>query len=358
MDVKAMKQKLLNKKKKQPLKPTELLSTGSTLLNLACSGFTSGGFAKGKYYFLVGDSASGKTFLSLTCLAEASINSQFKDYRFIYDNAEDGAMMDIQRFFGSGVADRMQAPALKDGEHVYSETIEDFYYHLDDAVEHDQPFIYILDSMDALSSQSEGEKFDEQKSAHRKGKTTTGSYGDGKAKKNSSGIRKALSGLRRTNSILIVLNQTRDNIGFGFEKKTRSGGHALRFYATLEMWSSVRGKIKKTVKGKARQIGMRCKVQIKKNRLNGKEREIEIPIYHSYGIDDIGSCIEYLIDEGHWDKRGAIIKAPEFDFKGKPDTLIKHIEDTGAINDLRDLVAEVWDDIEDKCSIKRKKRYE
>jgi len=89
-DVKKM---LMQRHKKEVLTAKDYLSTGSTLLNLACTGFPERGFIKGHYYFIVGDSTSGKTWLSLTCLAEASINPNFKNYRFIYDNAEDGALM-------------------------------------------------------------------------------------------------------------------------------------------------------------------------------------------------------------------------------------------------------------------------
>jgi len=77
-----VKKALRRKKKREKL---SFLSTGSTLLNLACTGKPYYGFAKGHYYFIVGDSVSGKTFLSLTCLAEASINPNFDNYRFIYD---------------------------------------------------------------------------------------------------------------------------------------------------------------------------------------------------------------------------------------------------------------------------------
>ena len=98
MKTKDIKKALLTKRKKEVLTAKDFLSTGSTLLNLACTGFPNRGFVKGRYYFIVGDSTSGKTWLSLTCLAEASINPNFKDYRFIYDNAEDGALMDITRF--------------------------------------------------------------------------------------------------------------------------------------------------------------------------------------------------------------------------------------------------------------------
>lgn len=355
-----LKKKLTAKKETKPTSFANGLSTGSTLLNLACSGQPSVGFLPGHYYFLVGDSASGKTFLSLTCLAEAAKNPHYKGYRFIYDNAEDGALMDIKRFFGQEVSKRMMAPAYAEKELIptYSKTIEEFFWNIDDAIKAG-PFIYILDSMDSLSTEEEGEKFEERKKAAAKGKEVAGSYGTSKAKANSAGIRRLIPKLRETGSILIVISQTRDSIGsFSFEKKTRSGGHALRFYATIEMWSSTVGKIKKTVRGQPRQLGITCQVAIKKNRLNGRERKVEIPIYHSFGIDDVGGCVDWLLEEKHWTGKEGNVDAAEFNFAGKRDKLIELIEEQGKERDLRMLVADVWNEIEEACEVKRKRRYE
>jgi RecA/RadA recombinase len=361
--------KKMLKQKKPKREAKQYLSTGSTMLNLACSGKPNGGFLKGLYYYLVGDSASGKTFLSLTCLAEAANNKNFDNYRFIYDNSENGALMSIEQFFGKKVMNRMEPPKMSKTGPVFSSTIEEFYYHIDDAIQKGTPFIYILDSMDSLTSKAEISKFNEKKTAHRKGKDTTGSYGDGKAKVNSEYMRKLMTPLKKSESILIVISQTRDNLGFGFEKKSRAGGHALRFYACMEIWSSIRGQLSKTVKGKPRQIGIACKLQVKKNRQTGAIRSVETPIYHSYGIDDIGACVDFVVEEGHWStiaekdeagkkiKGGSAIKASEFEYEGKREALIKHIETEGLEKDLRSIVGDVWSEIEEACTVKRKRRY-
>ncbi len=341
------------------------LSTGSTLLNLACSGKPTGGFEKGTYNFIVGDSWSGKTFLGFTCLAEATQNSTFDDYRLVYDNVEGGARMDIARFFGEACAKRVEPPDSDDEGPIYSEWVEDFYMHLDAAIKDGRPFVYILDSMDATSSESESKKHDERNKARQKNKESAGSYGDGKAKLNAAGIRSALSGLRDTGSILIILNQTRANIGAGlFEsRKTRSGGHALTFYATLELWSSVAKQLKREINGKKRQVGIVSKVQIKKNRHTGRVRTVEIPILHSYGIDDIGGNIAYLIDEGRVRKKGVQIRIDDLDVAGTysqmtgTGTLVTKIEEQGLEKDLQLIVADVWDDIESKSQEKRRPRY-
>jgi len=359
IDVAAIEQALLRprKERRMPVQVSDLLSTGSTLLNLACTGRVQGGFIKGHYYLFCGDSDSGKTFLTLTCLAEASVNKHFKDYRFIYDGGEYGALMNIEKFFGKGVADRIEPPATdEDNGPVYSQTVEEFYFHVDDAIKDGRPFIYIQDSQDSLSSTAEIGKFDEWKEAFKKGKETTGSYGDNKAKIHSAGIRQLLGPLQKTGSILIVLNQTRDSFK-PFEEKTYSGGRALKFYATLQLWASVKEKIKRTVKGKLRQLGIRSRIRVKKNRITGKDRQILVPIYHSFGIDDIGSCIDYLVEEKHWPKKGAKLKAEEFEFVGTTEQLITLIENGKAEMDLREIVADVWNGVEKACEVKRKSRY-
>ncbi len=358
---------VLRRKKKLKAKPV-YLNSGSTLLNLACTGRIDGAFPTGKYVFFVGDSNSGKTFLGLTCLAEASIDPRFKGYRFIYDATENGALMDIKKFFGQGVFDRLEPPRRDEkGNPVYSVTAEDFYWNLDDAFEDSRPFIYIQDSQDALTSIADEKKFSQNKRKARKTATedeegkSTGSFGDGKAKVHSANIRRFITRLEKTGSILIILNQTRDSFSM-FEKSTYSGGRALRFYAHFLMWASVREQIQKTVRGKKRQLGVKCKVQVKKNRVTGKDRVVYVPIFHSFGVDDIGSCIDYLVDEGEWSKsKSGMIKAsglgPGFDDPMRSETLIKWIEENELEDDLRDLVGITWSAIEEACEVHRKSRY-
>lgn len=357
-DLKRMKRALSAAPAKAVLTKDDFVSTGSTLLNLAYTGRPFRGYAKGKCYLFVGDSESLKTWLALSLLAEAARNSNFDDYRLIHDNAEEGALMDIERFFGSKLAKRLEGPAP---DVVGSRTVEDFYGFIDDAVKAEKPFIYVLDSENVLTSESEEDKFAEQKKARAEEKDVAGSYGDGKAKIHSANLRRVVADLRDTRSILVILSQTRDNLqrfGFMGDPKTRSGGRALRFYASLEAWSSLKEKIKRTVKGKPREIGSVIQVAVKKNRFTGKHRTITIDFYNSVGIDDIGTNIDYLVDEKHWKKSSKGIIAPEFDFTGTRDALIAHIEENRLERKLAIIVGEVWAEIEAACAVERKPRYE
>lgn len=348
------------KVKKPHLDYTRGLSTGSTLLNLACTDRPDVGLLPGHFYYLVGDSSSGKTWLTMTLFAEASINPLYKDYRFIHDNAEHGALMDLRRYFGDEMADRVEPPKGTCDDPIYSTTVEEFAYRMMDAFDADKPFIYILDSMDALDSEADVDKFEEDRKAFEKGKEASGSYGMAKAKKNSDLLRKIRNRLTKDGkSILVVISQTRANVGFGaqFNPKTRSGGKALTFYAALEIWTSVAGHKKTTYEGKPIEQGIICQARIRKGRVTGKDRTVEFPIYHSSGLDDIGGCIDYLIDWKHWEGTEKMVTAPEFSFKGHKERLIAKIQDECLEGKLRDVVSDVWKKIEEACAVPRKNPY-
>ena len=354
---------LINAGNRPAIATTDRLKTGSTILDLAISGNRMGGFAKGYYYWMVGASSSGKTFLMLTCLAEASINSNFDDYRFIYDNAEDGALMNMERYFGPKMAARLEAPRVIDGQPSYSDTIEEFYWNLDDALKSDRPCIYLLDSMDALGSKYADKKFNEAKTAGRKGTAAKGDYGDGKAKMNSTHLRGVIQRLRQTGSILLILSQSRDNVGGGMfdPAETHAGGRALKFYATVQLWSSVGAKIRRTVGSKKIQVGVHCRVNVAKNRITGKDRTVTFPIYYETGIDDIGGMVDWMCDFGEWsrDRNGNIDSGADVGAPGKlsREKLIAGIERHKQRKTLEALVAGAWVDFEKKLAVKRESKY-
>lgn len=350
----------------------KFLGTGCALLNLAISGLTDGGLLVGGYTFLVGDSSSGKSFTAMTCLAEAAHNEEFDGYEFIYDNAENGVLFDVAKYLGQKTANRLKAPRYEKGEAKNSTTVEEFYYNLTRLLDKGKPIIYILDSMDALSSDADIEVFETNRKVHEteQGKKA-GSYGMSKAKLNSTSMPHIIAKLEETGSILIIICQTRDNVGFGFAEKTRAGGRALKFYAHVEVWTSVVETIKRSVDGKQRPIGIRIQASIKKNRVNGWMGKIEVPIYRSLGIDDLGCCVHWLIEEGHWkkpkkkeadgkvkeDKESKAYVAHEFKLQGSEDALIQAIQKKGLEEQLYKICQTFWTTLENSCKVERKPRY-
>jgi hypothetical protein len=129
------------------------------------------------------------------------------------------------------------------------------------------------------------------------------------------------------------------------------------------MWSSVSRRTTKQVRGQKRATGIVSRVQIKKNRVNGRERTVDLPIHYSHGFDDVGAMVDYLVLEDHWAKPGKIeedkeITAKDLNVVMRREKLIQHIESEELEEQVRTTVAEVWQDIEDATSVKRKKRYE
>lgn len=367
MSTESIKEELRSRQPQLTVNPREMLSTGSTVLNLACSGSPLGAFPKGSYIHIVGDSDTGKSFIAMSCLAEAARSKAFKDYRLIQDVPEGNTMLDIEAFFGTKLSERLEPPAGTREEPEYSFTVQDFYYHVDDAFKVGKPFIYALDSMSILDTEQDQDKFDKQKKAAKKGRLDeSGSYGVDKAKENSKKLRVVRSRLRETGSILIIVSQTRDKIGMNVMpgQKTYAGGMALKFYALMEIWLSPRQDIKQRILGKDRSLGVVSRYKFSKNHLTGRRVAVDVPIFHSFGVDDIGGCVDYLVEEGHWSKEGEAfsilagkITAKEFDFKGNREQLVKHIEDNSLEKDLRALVTEVWQSIRDRSAIQRKPRY-
>ena len=344
-------------------KVTDLLSTGSTLLNLAISDSTEGGIPKGTYLSLIGDSSSGKTIEAITLMAEACINPAFDNYDIIYDNAENGAFFDVEKLFGARVATRIKPPRFDSACH--SHLIEEFYFNVDWHHDQGRPFIYIIDSMDALSSQEEEKKVKELKAAAKKKGAeramvdTAGLMTDGKAKKNSYLLRRAVGKIEKTGSILVIIGQTRDNMDASYETTTSSGGRALKFYSSIQVWMRTDEVLTKTVNKKKRQIGIVTECRVKKNRVRGKVRTIYQPIYYSVGIDDLGGLVDFLIDEGHWNQTDTgMIAATEFKQNTRRETLVKFIQDNELEDDLRAIVQRVWLEIEAKCVVHRKNKYE
>lgn len=344
-------------KARKPKPPREkYLHSGSTLLNLICTDNTEWGYKRGHYYLLAGSSGAGKTMFGHAALAEASIDRDLDDYDLYFDNAEDGALMDLSRFFGKRLAQRLKPPTRG-----ISTSIEEFYFNLDDLSQKGKPYIYLLDSMDALTSEEEVDKLRERKKAWGTSKKVSGSYGDSKAKKNSSGLRPIIPYLRDSKSLLLIIAQSRSNFDpMSYEKDTRSGGHALTFYATVELWFKKAGALKARAKGKEFKQGVRARITAKKNRESGKEWSVDVPIYWSLGIDDLGSMVDFLVEYKHWKRaeKGEKVTADDLGFTGTKSALIRLIEEQDRLEEVKSLVSGVWGEIRQACEVERKSRYE
>ena len=322
-----------------------LFPSGSKMLNLACSDFVHGAFATGKVVNLIGDSSSGKTLLALSSLAEMSHNPDFNEYRLIFDDAEEALEFDIEKLFEKETKDRIELIRP-------SNTIEQFYGNVLKAVSMGDPFVYILDSFDALTAEAEIKRSLEYE---KEKEDKSGSYKTEKSRMMSEMLRVIKGKIRQTNSLLLIISQTRDNIGFGamFQPKVRSGGKALKFYSSHEIWLAVG---KKETKRDV-EVGNLVYAKLTKNKLTGKRREVTFPIFYEYGADDITSCIDFLVAQQAWKKvKGGIDSDGFFDICSR-NKLITQIEKEGLQRELFKRTQEEWDLMEKSLSLNRTKKW-
>lgn len=355
------------------------ISTGLTLLNLLLSGDRLGGFDLGTVGLVVGDSKTGKSWVLMEMLAHAARNPKFKEFSLIYDDVEGGIGYDIGDKFGRTAGKRIRLP--KQGRKLApSKTVQDFY-HSAIAEMREAPCIYILDSHDACSDQTSQDNVEETITKRAAGKEAgeKASYGTAKARANSKYMPELIDAARESGSLVILICQTRDNIGFDamFNPKSRSGGKALRFYNSQEIWFSNGSAIKRKTRGHDHKVGHELIVKSQKNRVTGLESQIIIPILTGYGADEIGSQLDWLKlygflesesadDEEEYEsprkkkKASAVLKLPKQvgGLEGNRANLIAEIEEIGAEEALSKFTAQCWKELENELRPKRKSRWE
>lgn len=332
--------------------PKDFVSTGSTALNLAITGHPDRGIAAGTYVLLAGDSDTGKSWVAKSILAEAARRKRFAGHRLIYDDVEFGSLVDTEEFFGRKLAARLEEKNTRYVEDLYDEVRAD--------IKSGTPFIRVVDSMDSLDSRKDEEHRAKAKKAKAKGEEAGGTYGTAKAKANQELRTIATQQLRENDSILVIIAQLKQNIGFGamLQPKTRAGGTALKFYAHLEVWLNPKAPIKKKVRDKRVEVGIVTSAKVKKNRYTGRKRSTLFTILHQHGIDDTGDMVRFLVGQGHWPKKGGNVFAKEMDVTLTEEKLIRHIEAEELEDAVKDAVHAVWNDIENQSRLERKKRYD
>jgi recombination protein RecA len=301
------------------------LPSGSALLDMALGG----GWAEHRIINIVGDKSTGKTLLAIE--ACAGFAQRYGKKRIRYCEAEAA--------FDEDYAESIGMPEGID--YVRNiDTVEGWFDDIKEWLESNksnEPCLYILDSLDALSDETEMEA-----------DMTKGSYGMGKAKMLSQSFRRLVRALSNSKCTLIIISQIRDKIGVMFgETKTRSGGRALDFYASQIVWLAELGKTKVTVRGLDRVTGIEVKATCKKNKVGTPHRIAEFIIRFGYGIDDEISLANFLKDAKVFDKAAY-------------DNCVKSIKDARSEQDrvklrgirqgMKEAAWDVWKEIEDQLA--------
>jgi recombination protein RecA len=327
-------------------KSVNFLPTGITLYDLMLGG----GYPLGKIVNVVGDNSTGKTLLNLECLAFNKKLMKNK-LKFFYDDAESGFSFDAKKMYGVDLFRDNQKNSTK---------VEEFDYSLSKEIEtlkKDGTLLYILDSLDALSSQAESDRNDERIKAMDDDKTyDKGTFAMERQKMLSEMFRLKSSKIGDKNVTVVIISQVRANIGVMFgEKYTRTGGKALDFYASQAIWLAVAKKKEK----EGRVIGVRIKAKTKKNKVGTPFRDCFIDVLFDYGVDNVTSNLNFLYDlltpQGEEKSKRLVCEWEGKEYKIKD--LIDYIEKENLEDELAKRVIKKWNEIEDKISSKRKSKW-
>jgi recombination protein RecA len=150
--------------------------------------------------------------------------------------------------------------------------------------------IVVIDSVAALTPKAEieGEMGDSHMGLH--------------ARLMSQALRKLTANIKRSNTLVIFINQIRMKIGVMFgNPETTTGGNALKFYASVRLDIRRTGAIKKGDEI----IGNETRVKVVKNKMAPPFRQAEFEILYGEGISREGELIDLGVKNGIVDKAGA-----------------------------------------------------
>ena len=331
--------------------------TGCTLLDMALGGSKGVlGIEGGKWLNLVGDASSGKSLLSL----EVNVANKYKykdDFKALYDDTENGFTFDPQERYGF---------SLKPDWAVDSETVEGMSCQFTKFLESLKPedrAVYTIDSLDGLADAATVEMDEDRQKAFEKEKDyEQKTYGMGLPKFLSSNYFKLKHGLLDdTGALCIITSQVRQNVNAGMygAKWIRAGGKALDLYSNYIIW--LKTLQQREVDGK--KIGAVVHAKITKAKVERPYREVIYTVLYSYGIDDVGSNVDFLFDLRS-DKTGELLKRAEkivWEEGMEPlnrDQLIEYIEENKLKKKLKQRVIDKWEEREDAVAIKRSAKYD
>lgn len=264
-------------------------STGADLLDLVVGGGRGMGYPTGRIINIVGDKSTGKTFLACELIAASFYADD--SMRWVYDDCESGFGFDTETLYGVEIMPEDVTERRRSG------TVEELYSNVREFLESlgkGQRGIYVVDSLDGLTSTENEERADDRYKAFQKGKEfDQGSYQMGKAKFLSQEFFPPIVELiEEKNALLVIISQIRTDISRSFNKWTRAGGKALDFYAHTVLWLDARSP---TISRK-RAIGVVIKAHTTKSKTARPFRECYLEILFDYGVDNIASNVDFLYD--------------------------------------------------------------
>jgi recombination protein RecA len=257
------------------VKDVEAVSTGSLSLDIALG---IGGFPRGRVVEIYGPESSGKTTLALHAAAE------------IQKAGGTAAFIDAEHAMDPKYAEKLGVK-IEDLLISQPDTGEQALEITDMLVRSSAVDLVIIDSVAALTPKAEIE----------------GDMGDShmglQARLMSQALRKLTGNIKRSNTLVIFINQIRMKIGVMFgSPETTTGGNALKFYASVRLDIRRIGAIKRGDEI----VGNETRIKVVKNKVAPPFKQVEFDILYGEGISreseiiSLGTLHEILEKSGAW----------------------------------------------------------
>lgn len=307
-----------------------IISTGSTLLDLAIGGGLPGGIL----VEIFGPNASGKTVL----LCEIAGAVQRQNGNIMFHDPEARLNKQFAMLFDVDINDE---------DYNVPDTVTDVFK----AVRKWQPKNkdskingIFADSLAALSTNLEMDKEDGDKMGARR------------AKEFSEELRKTCRIIKNKNYLMVCSNQIRETMNAFGAKYASPGGKAIGFYASLRLKVEILKKIKVTKKINEKPItkivGIQTNVEVFKNSISAPYKSAPITIIFDYGIDDIRENLQYVKEN----TENTIYQVNDIALNKSLEKSILLVEKKKLVKDLQKQVIRIWNNIDQEFQSKREKK--
>src|SRR5487761_1783781 len=253
---------------------TEVISTGSLGLDIALG---IGGLPRGRIVEIYGPESSGKTTLALHVIAEA----QKAGGTCAFIDAEHALDPAYAKKLGVNI-DELLISQPDAGEQALEIA--------DTLVRSGAIDVLVVDSVAALvpRAELEGEMGDNHMGLH--------------ARLMSQALRKLTGSISKSRCMVIFINQIRMKIGVMFgNPETTTGGHALKFYASVRLDIRRIG----AIKDREQVIGNQTRIKVVKNKMAPPFKQVEFDIMYGEGVSKAGELVDLGIKAGVVEKSGA-----------------------------------------------------
>ena len=252
----------------------ETVSTGSLTLDIALG---CGGLPRGRVIEIYGPESSGKTTMTLSVIAQ------------MQKAGGTAAFIDAEHALDVGYAEKIGVN-VDDLLVSQPDTGEQALEIVDMLVRSSAVDIVVIDSVAALTPKAEIE----------------GDMGDShmglQARLMSQALRKLTANIKRSNTMVIFINQIRMKIGVMFgSPETTTGGNALKFYASVRLDIRRIGAIKRGDEI----IGNETRVKVVKNKVAPPFKQAEFEILYGEGVSFLGELVDLGVKYGFINKAGS-----------------------------------------------------